>query len=143
MKKHDIFFERNGLILIREPETSFFLRFILFILDDEAWSYNVDIFNSKKNIFNPKSVWDANNATANLLFKNENKFHLNFPQYTIIKNKLSEFLIFLNSGGVVQKMFYIPLNRFIFTLLNYIDCILIFLLPNVFALARTVVLKKK
>ena len=143
LKRMLFYLKKNGLILIREPEISFFLRFFLYILDDEAWSFNVNIFNTRKNIFDPNSPWDANNATATLLFKDEKKFHSYFPQFAIIKNELSEFLIFLNSGGVVQKKFCIPTNRFFFNLLFYIDKILIFLLPNVFALGRTVVLKKK
>jgi len=142
LKKMGFYLKKNGLILIREPEISFFLKFFLYILDDEAWSFKVDIFNSNKKIFNPRSPWDANNATATLLFKNEGKFNSYFPQYKIIKNELSEFLIFLNSGGVVQKTIYVPVNRFFFNLLKCIDRILIFLLPNIFALGRTVILKK-
>ena len=141
--KMSAYLKKNGLILLREPEISFFLRLVLYILDDEAWSFNVDIFNSKKNIFNPKSIWDANNATARLLFQNENQFHSHFPQYVIEKNELTEFFIFLNSGGVVQKKFHLPINKFFFNLLNCIDHMLIFLLPNIFALGRSVVLRKK
>ena len=138
----DVYLKKGGLILIREPEISFFLKFLLFIMDDEAWSYKIDIFNSKKNIFNHKSPWDANNATANLLFNNEDKFSYHFPKYKIIKNELSEFLTFINSGGIVQEIPCIPVNRFIFSILSNIDRILIFLLPNIFALGRTVVLEK-
>ncbi len=137
------FLKKDGFILIREPEISFFLKFFLIILDDEAFSLNVDIFNHKKNIFNPNNVYDANNATPYLLFKNEEKFHENFPQYQIIHNRLSEFFIFINSGGVVQKTFFIPVNKFFFKVLSYIDKVIIFFLPNIFALGRTVVLKKK
>ena len=143
LKKMAIYLKKNGFILIREPEISFFLKFLLFILDDEAWSFKVNIFNSEKNIFNPRSPWDANNATARLLFHDEKKFNSYFPQYRVIKNELSEFLIFINSGGVVQETFRIPVNKFIFSLLCYIDRLLIFLSPNVFALGRSVVLKKK
>ncbi len=143
LKKMSHFLKKGGFILIREPEISFFLKFFLILLDDEAFSFNVDIFNHKKNIFNPNNVYDANNATPNLLFNNEEKFHKNFPQYKIVDNKLSEFFIFLNSGGVVQKTYYIPINKFFFNFLNYTDKLLIFLFPTIFALGRTVVLKKK
>jgi SAM-dependent methyltransferase len=136
------YLKKDGLILIREPEISFFLRFFLYILDDEAWSFNVNVFNFKKNLFDPNSPWDANNAIPRLLFANQNKFYKNFKEYEIIKNELSEFFIFLNSSGVVQETFHVPVNRSIFNLLFYIDKILIFLFPSVFALARTVVLKK-
>jgi len=143
LKKMSYYLKKDGLVLIREPELSFFLKFFLFILDDEAWSFNVNIFNKKKNIFNPNSPWDANNATAILLFRNEKKFCKNFPQYSIIKNDLSEFFIFLNSGGVVQKTFCIPINKIFFNFLNYIDKVLIYLFPSIFALGRTVILKRK
>ena len=142
LKKISFFLKKDGFILIREPEISFFLKFFLIILDDEAFSFKVDVFNYKKNIFNPNNVYDANNATPYLLFKNEEKFHKKFPQYKIVYNKLSEFFIFLNSGGVVQKTYYIPVNKFFFNILNYIDKFLIFFLPSIFALGRTVVLKK-
>ena len=142
LNKMSFYLKKRGLILINEPEISFFLKFFLYTLDDEAWSLNVDIFNYKKNIFNPNSVWDANNATATMLFKDENKFHDNFQQYKIIRNELSEFLIFLNSGGVVQKTFCIPINRFLFKVLESIDRVLIQLFPSIFALGRSVVLEK-
>tara|TARA_Y100000590_G_scaffold468373_1_gene650936 strand:+ start:1181 stop:1978 length:798 start_codon:yes stop_codon:yes gene_type:complete len=142
LNKMSFYLKKDGLILIREPEISFFLKFFLYFLNDEAWSFKADVFNSKKNIFNPRSPWDANNATARLLFKDEDKFYSYFPKYSIIKNELSEFLIFLNSGGIVQKTFHIPVNKFIFNLLHYIDKFLIFFFPSIFALGRTVVLKK-
>lgn len=142
LKKMSFYLKKDGLILMNEPEISFFLRFFLFLLDDEAWSFNVDIFNSKKNIFIPNTRCDANNAAATLLFKDERKFNLHFPKYKIIKNELSEFMIFLNSGGAAQKTFHIPGNRLLFNFFNLIDQMLIFFLPNIFALNRTVVLKK-
>jgi len=143
LKQMSKYLKKDGLILINEPEISFFLRLFLYLLDDEAWSFKVNIFNSKKNIFNPNSVWDANNATARLLFRDENKFHLYFPKLNIEKNKLNEFLTFINSGGVVQKTFSVPINRFLFCIMDYIDKILIFLFPSIFALGRYVILKKK
>jgi len=142
LTKISFYLKKDGMILIREPEISFFLQLLLFLLDDESWSFKVDIFNKRKNIFNPKSPWDANNATPFLLFNDERKFNINFPQYRIIKNELSEFLIFINSGGVVQKKFYIPTNKLAFSILNFIDKILIYLLPKIFALGRSVALKK-
>ena len=143
IKQMSKYLRKDGLILINEPEISFSLKLLLYLLNDEAWSLNVNIFNYKKNIFNPKSVWDANNATAQLLFQDENKFHLHFPDLVIKKNKLCEFLTFISSGGVVQKTFCIPINKFFFSLIDKIDSTLIFLFPSIFALGRYVILKKK
>ena len=141
LKKMSIYLKKNGYILINEPETSFFLKFIQVVLDDESWSLKSKVFNSKS-IFNPKSPWISNTAVAQLLFKNDKKFQKHFPQYEIVENKLSEFFIFLNSGGVNSSFFHIKLNNFFLKILNIVDEILIFLLPNIFALNRTIVLKK-
>ena len=142
LKKMLIYLKKDGLILINEPETSFFLKFFQYLLDDEAWSYKINIFNTKKNIFKSSSPWDSNTAVAQLLFKEEKKFNFYFPNFLFLKNDLSEFSIFLNSGGVVQDTFHIPVNKIIFNFMKYIDKLLIWLLPNIFALNRRVVLKK-
>ena len=141
LKKMSIYLKKNGYILINEPETSFFLKFIQIVLDDESWSLKSKVFN-RKSIFNPKSPWISNTAVAQLLFKNDKKFQKYFPQYKIVENKLSEFFIFLNSGGVNSSFFHIKLNNFFLKILNIVDEILIFFLPNIFALNRTIVLKK-
>ena len=105
-------------------------------------AFKVNIFNTRKAMFKSTNPWNANNAIAYLLFNHEDKFHFHFPEYKIIKNELSEFIIFLNSGGVVNNTFYLPINKFIFNFLSFIDKILIFLFPKIFALNRSVVLKK-
>ena len=98
LKKMSIYLKKNGYILINEPETSFFLKLIQIVLDDESWSLKSKVFNHKS-IFSPKNPWISNTAVAQLLFKNEKKFQKYFPQYKIVENKLSEFFIFLNSDG--------------------------------------------
>ncbi len=141
LKNINSYLKKNGFVLINEPETSLSLKLIQFLLDDEGWSLNAKVF-KRKNIFNPKSPWISNTAVAQLLFKNQNKFNEHFPQFKIIENRLSEFLIFLNSGGVNSSFFHIKLNRFFLNLINIIDDILIFFFPGIFALNRSVVLKK-
>lgn len=141
LKKISLYLKKNGYVLINEPETSFFLKLIQIILDDESWSLKAKVFNGK-NIFNPKNPWISNTAVAQLLFKNGKIFNQYFPQYEIIENKLSEFFIFLNSGGVNSTFFRIKMNYFFLKIFNIVDNILIFFLPNIFALNRTIVLKK-
>ena len=142
IKRMSVYLKKNGLILINDPEISIFFKFFLFVLKHEGWSFNVNIFNTRKAMFKSTNPWNANNAIAYLLFNHEDKFHSHFPEYKIIKNELSEFIIFLNSGGVVNNTFYLPINKFIFNFLNFIDKVLIFLFPKIFALNRSVVLKK-
>ena len=142
LKKMSQYLKKDGLILINEPEISIIYRVILYILKDEPWSLKTNIFNSKKNIFRSNNPWMANVATARLLFSDKKKFYHFFPQYKIIKNDLNEFFININSGGVNNDYFYIPLNRFFLKILNAVDKILIYLFPNIFAFNRSTVLKK-
>jgi hypothetical protein len=143
LEKMSKYLKKNGVILINEPESSFMLKLIQILLDDESWSLTDKVFQKKKNLFSAKNPWISNTAIAQLLFKNETKFNNYFPQYKIEKNNVSEFLIFLNSGGVNSSFFYIKLNKFFLSLVNQIDKILIFLFPSFFPLNRTIVLKKK
>ncbi len=142
LSKMSKYLKTNGYILINEPETSFFLKFIQILLDDESWSLEAKIFN-KKNIFNPKSPWISNTAVAQLLFKDRKKFEKHFPQFKIKKNILTEFLIFLNSGGVNSSFFHIKLSEFFLKIVDKIDNLLIYFFPSIFALNRTTVLQKK
>lgn len=136
------YLKKGGLILINEPETSFSLKLIQMITQDEAWSYKKNIFNTSKNLFKDNDPWFSNTATAELLFKDEKKFVSKFPEYKILKNELSEFFIFLNSGGVNSNIFKIPLTTFFLDLLNLIDNFLIYFFPRFFALNRSLVLQK-
>mgnify|MGYP006184746013 CR=1 FL=1 len=142
LKKISKYLKKNGLIVMNEPEASFFLRLIQYLLDDEGWSFNVNIFSKKKDIFKPLNPWLSNTATAHLLFANEKKFNRHFPNYKIEKNELSEFLIFINSSGVNQNIFHVPLNYFFNSLLNLIDKILISIFPKLFPMNRSIIIKK-
>ena len=86
LKKISYYLKKNGLILINDPEISFFFQLSLFFLKHEGWSFKVDVFNTKKDLFKSTNPWLANNAISRLLFKNEDKFHSRFPEYKIIKN---------------------------------------------------------
>jgi SAM-dependent methyltransferase len=132
----------GGLILINEPETSFFLKLIQIITDDEGWSYKKNIFDSKKNFFKTNDPWFSNTATGELLFKDQKKFEKNFPGLKFLKNELSEFFIFINSGGVNSDIPNIPFNKFFLNILDKVDNFFVKVLPNIFALNRSVVLQK-
>ena len=118
------------------------LKLIQIVLDDEGWCLTDKVFQKKRNLFNAKDPWVSNTAIAQLLFQDETKFKEFFPQYKIEKNNVSEFLIFLNSGGVNSDFFHIKLNNFFLNLVHCLDKILIFFFPAFFALNRSVILKK-
>lgn len=142
LEKISKYLKKGGVILINEPETSFMLKFIQIILDDESWSLNDQVFQKNKNLFNPKNPWISNTAIAQLLFKDTEKFQNFFPKFKIEKNFVSEFFIFLNSGGVNSSFFSIRLNKFFLSIIDLVDMILIFLFPNFFPLNRTIVIRK-
>ena len=142
LHKMSKFLKKNGFVLINEPETSFSLKLVQVLLKDEGWKLNVNIFNKNKNIFKATNPWLSNTAVAQLLFKNEKKFKRYFPQYKIEKNLLSEFFIFFNSGGLNSVFFHIKLNNFFLKIIDNVDRMLIFLFPSIFALNRSIVLRK-
>ena len=142
LAKMSKFLKKGGYVLINEPETSFFLKLIQYVLDDESWSLKDNVF-KKKNLFKSNNPWFSNTAIAQLLFKNEKKFLKYFPEYIIKKNTLSEFFIFLNSSGLNSNFFHIKLNNFFLKCLDLIDKLLILFFPSIFALNRSIVLKKK
>ena len=115
---------------------------IQLITRDEGWSYKKNIFNTSNNLFKTNDPWFSNTAIAELLFKNQINFLNNFPEYKLIENNLSEFFIFINSGGVNTDVKKIPLNNFFLDIINFVDKALIKLFPRLFALNRSVVIKK-
>ena len=50
------YLKKNGVVLINEPETSFMLKLLQVLLDDESWSLTDDIFNKNKNILIQKTL---------------------------------------------------------------------------------------
>lgn len=132
----------GGMIVISEINTSWIMRFLLWLMKHEGWSYEVDIFGTSKPTNDPKDPWSANCAIPELLFSNPRKFEAQFPNFKVIKNELTEFSIFPLSGGVIAKTKTIPLPRFALQALNLMDKFLIALFPKLFALGRKVVLQK-
>ena len=50
------YLKKNGVVLINEPETSFMLKLLQVLLDDESWSLTDDIFNKNKNLLIQKTL---------------------------------------------------------------------------------------
>ena len=80
----------------------------------------------------------------NLIFDDKSNFKNNLGELFEVKyEKLKKSLIFLNSGGVTSKTFYIPMNHFFLKILHNNDKILVKLMPSIFCMGRRVVLQKK
>ena len=88
-------------------------------------------------------VWSGNIAVSHLIFDDKKKFDEKFiKKFRIIHQKFFECFIFLNSGGVTSKTFYLPMNYFFLNILNAFDNIITKLFPNFFAMGRQIVLQK-
>jgi SAM-dependent methyltransferase len=125
----------NGLILINEPEISLVFKIFLKVFDVENW--NLDLSQ-----INKKNFWLQNNATGRILFdKKKIGSHYN-KKLLIKKNLLNEFLIFLNSSGNSVEAPHIKLNNSILSIVNKFDDIITTLFPSIFALNRSIILKK-
>lgn len=126
---------KKGLILINEPEISLIFKVFLKIFNHERWDQDL------RNI-NKKNFWFQNNATGRLLFENKKRNIKFLKSYTIKKNDLSEFLIFLNSGGNSINAPHIKLNKRLLKTVDKFDNYITKLFPSIFALNRSVVLQK-
>ena len=129
------YLKKDGLILINDPEISFFFKFFLFLCDHERWDLNIKNQNRKK-------FWYENNATARLLFGRKKIGDIFQKKFLISMNELSEFIVFLNCGGNSVNSPHIKLNNLFLNIVDKVDNLLVKLFPKIFALIRSIVLKK-
>jgi len=64
------------------------------------------------------------------------------PQFKIERSQLNECFLFLLSGGVIATAPTIQLPRAILTSIQWIDRVLVAVLPSIFAMGRSIVLRK-
>ena len=135
--------KKNGKLLIFEPYSSIVTQLITIIMRHEGFDFTVDVWDEKHPKSDEKDVWSGNIAVSNLIFDDRSLFNKKLGKYFSIEyEELSECLIFLNSGGVTSKTFYVPMNNFFMKILNIIDKILIKISPNIFCMGRKIVLVK-
>ena len=135
--------KKKGKLLIFEPYSSIVLQLITIVMRHEGFDFTVNVWDEKKPKSDEEDVWSGNIAVSNLIFDDKSLFNKNLGKYFKFEyEELTECLIFLNSGGVTSKTFYIPMNNFFMKLLDKIDKILIKIFPNIFCLGRKIVLIK-
>jgi SAM-dependent methyltransferase len=132
----------GGFILIQELNTSLALRLLLYLMRHEGWSYDVDVFDKNAIANDPSDLWSANCAVPELLFEQAGRFEHEFRSLKIELNQKNEFLIFPLSGGVIAKAGVPQLPAWILNLASRLDKVLTSLFPNIFAMGRSVVIRK-
>ena len=136
--------KKNGKLIIFDIYCSILLQLVLIFMKHEGFDFTVNVWDESEPKSNIRDVWDGNSAVTNLIFDDKKKFQDNLGDiFSIEYEKLTECLIFLNSGGVTSQTFHIPLPNLVLKLLNYIDNFLVKFFPNIFCLGRRIVLKKK
>ena len=135
--------KKKGKLIIFEPYCSVILQFATILMKHEGFDFTINVWDEKKPKSDEHDLWAGNMAVPNLLFDDKKEFYKNLGNYFNIKHeKLVECFVFLNSGGVTSKTFFIPMNKFFLNLINNIDKILVKTLPSIFATGRQIVLEK-
>ena len=109
----------------------------------EGFDFTKNVWDENDPKSDEQNAWAGNIAVPNLLFDDKKSFKEKMGNnFAIEYEEITEFLIFLNSGGVTSKTFHIPLPFFILKFINFFDKVLVKILPNIFGLGRRMVLRK-
>jgi len=132
----------GGKLLVQDVNASLLMRVMLHMMRIEGYSYDVDVFDDSAAVNDPSDLWSGNNVVPNLLFDDARQFHARMPGFKIVEQGFSETLVYLASGGVTAKTFFIPLPHLILSALKFIDKLLCKVAPQIVALQRHAVLEK-
>ena len=106
------------------------------VMKHEGFDFTVNVWDEKNPKSDEKDVWAGNIAVPNLIFDDKEKFEEKMGNYFSIKyEELTECLIFLNSGGLLQKHYVFQWIIFM-NILNSVDSILIKIFPSFFVLEK-------
>ncbi len=135
--------KKKGKLIIFDAHCSVLLQLVLILMKHEGFDFTKDVWSTNEPATDKDDLWAGNSAIPYLIFENEKKFNLHLGKKFKLKyKKLCECTLFLNSGGVTSKTFYIPLNFFFLKMLIYFDKFLSLILPKFFSLAYKIVLIK-
>ena len=136
--------KKGGKLIVFESYCSIAFQLATIIMKHEGFDFTMNVWDEKEPKSDEHDIWAGNIAVPHLIFDNKDDFNKNLGnQFEIKYEKLTECLIFLNSGGVSSKTFYIPMNNFFIKLLDIMDLILTKSFPKIFAMGRKLVLVKK
>jgi SAM-dependent methyltransferase len=133
----------GGHLIIQEIHTSFLMRAILKFTNHESFDSATRALTSDSKLSREDDPWDANCDIARQLFDSKREFESKFPSLKIVHDRKTEFLTFLNSGGVVVSAPFVPMGVRALQVLATVDKFLCGMFPNTFALQRQLILEKK
>jgi len=133
----------GGFVIIQDIYSSLIMRCILKLMRHEGFNEQTKVFNNQLPTNDPRDPWSANCSIPKLFFQSTSIFESNYEHFKVFHKKPIEFLLFLNSGGVIAKTKYIPMNESLIDLMKRIDRFLVKTFPKVFALQIQIVLRLK
>ena len=136
--------KKGGKLIIFDAHCSILLQLVLILMKHEGFDFTKNVWSLNEPSTGINDPWSGNSAIPYLIFKEKKVFEENLGEkFNLRYIKTCECLLFLNSGGVTSKTFYVPLNFFFLNILKYIDKFLTLLFPKIFALGYKIVLEKK
>lgn len=132
----------GGYLLVRDTYPSLALRTMMWLMKNEGWSYDVDVFDKDALANDPRDAWSGNSCIPALLFKDGDNFTRHIPRLKIVSKEPSEFLMFPLSGGTIYRSFTLNLPQWALKLIDKLDNALVRLSPGLFALSYSVAIKK-
>jgi SAM-dependent methyltransferase len=135
--------KKNGKLIIQDAHCSFVFQIITMIMRHEGYDFTKNVWSETVPVTDENDLWSGNIAVPHLIFDNIENFNKYLgPYFKIEYENFSECFIFVNSGGVCSRTFFIPLNKFFLNIFDKIDNILTKTFPKIFAMGRSLVLKK-
>ena len=135
--------KKDGKLIIQEANCSIVFQLITVIMRHEGFDFTKDVWSEKFPVTDDDDLWAGNIAVPHLVFDDIEEFNKNLGNYFKIEyENFSECIIFLNSGGVCSRTFYIPMNNFLLNIFHKMDNLLTKIFPKFFAMGRRLVLKK-
>jgi SAM-dependent methyltransferase len=132
----------GGVLLINETTASLCHRIVMWAMRHEGWSFDVDVFDDSARAKESIDPLSGNNAVADLLFRDRERFAAAFPGLAITRDEFTEIFLFLLSGGVGGQVFTVELPTWALNVVRGLDHLLTASLPGVFAFARRLVVVK-
>tara|TARA_Y100001970_G_scaffold272777_1_gene369896 strand:+ start:2542 stop:3342 length:801 start_codon:yes stop_codon:yes gene_type:complete len=136
--------KKGGKLIIFDAHCSVLLQLVLIIMKHEGFDFTKNVWSLSEPSTGIDDPWSGNSAIPYLIFKEKKVFEENLGvKFNLKYIKTCECMLFLNSGGVTSKTFYVPLNFFFLNILKYMDKFLTLFFPKIFALGYKIVLEKK
>ena len=92
--------KKGGRLIIFESYCSIIFQVVTILMKHEGFDFTLNVWDEENAKSDEQNAWHGNIAVPHLIFDNKKKFNDNLGRYFNIEyEKLTECLIFLNSGG--------------------------------------------